>query len=89
MSTEIIESVCKADNLPSLPTVAVEILRLAKQDNTSADDLAAVIQNDPALTGKMLKMVNSSMFGIPREITDKTTQRLSIQLRQEIGNEIS
>ena len=69
MSTDIIERVRKAENLPSLPTVAVEILRLSRQDDAGADDLAAVIQNDPALTGKMLKMVNSSMFGIPREIS--------------------
>lgn len=68
MTGSILERVCKADNLPSLPTVAVEILRLTKDEGASVDDLAGVIQQDPALTGRILKVVNSSLFGIPREI---------------------
>ncbi|TWT40349.1 Phytochrome-like protein cph2 [Phycisphaerae bacterium RAS1] len=68
MSNEFLGRVLKAESLPSLPTVAMEVLRISRDENASADDLAAAIQHDPALTGKVLKMVNSSMFGVARKV---------------------
>lgn len=72
MNGTILERIRAGDNLPSLPTVAVEILRLMRDDNTGASALAAVIQQDPALTGRILKMVNSSLFGLAREVSSPT-----------------
>ncbi|MBN2447300.1 MAG: GGDEF domain-containing protein [Phycisphaerae bacterium] len=69
MENSILERIKEADNLPSLPTVAVEVLRLTKADDASMDELVRAIQSDPALTGKILRVVNSSLFGIPREIS--------------------
>ena len=69
MSCTILERVRRGENLPSLPTVAVEILRLTRDQDASVEDLARLIQQDPALTARMLKVVNSSMFGIPREVS--------------------
>lgn len=68
MANEILGRVLKAESLPSLPTVALEVLRICRNENASVDDLAAAIQHDPALTGKVLKMVNSSMFGVARKV---------------------
>ncbi len=64
----ITERILNANNLPSLPTVAVEVLRLTRSEDVSVEALAKVIQNDPALTAKILKVVNSALFGIPREV---------------------
>ena len=63
--TDLLKNV---DKLPSLPAIALEVLRLSKQDNSSLDDLVEVIMKDPALTGKILKTVNSAMFGLPRQV---------------------
>ncbi len=60
---------CSADQLPSLSHVALEILRLSRDENSSMEDLAQVIKTDPVLTVKMLKTVNSSLFNLSREIT--------------------
>ncbi len=60
---------CSADQLPSLSHVALEILRLSRDEQSSMDDLANVIKTDPALTVKMLKTVNSSLFQLSREIS--------------------
>ena len=68
MSKNLLQKIRNTDNLPSLPTVAVEVLRLSRSDNASIDELVEVIQQDPALTGKILKTVNSALFSIPREI---------------------
>ncbi len=68
MQTTLLETICKAENLPSLPTVAIEVLQMMKSDDVSVKDMAKVVQNDPALAGKILKMVNSCLFGMSREI---------------------
>ncbi len=65
----IVESITRIDNLPSLPAVVAEILRLSRSDDVSMEQLADVIQTDPALAAKLLRLVNSSLFGLSHEIT--------------------
>src|SRR5262249_39487444 len=54
----------------TMPTVALEVLRLADDPRTDAARLKACIERDPALTTKLLRIVNSSLFGTPRTVTD-------------------
>lgn len=67
--TELPEAIARADNLPSPPTVATEVLILTQRDDTSFDDLAEVISNDPALSAKILKLANSAAFRRGGEVT--------------------
>ncbi len=68
----------QADNLPSLPAVALEVLRLSQDENASLDELASCLSRDPALAAKLLKLANSSLFGVGREVT--TLQRAVVLL---------
>ncbi|HSM75594.1 MAG TPA: HDOD domain-containing protein, partial [Desulfobacterales bacterium] len=69
-SHETVRSVLhpKSLRLPSLPLVAVRLLELTLDDHSSAGDLARVIETDPALAGKILGIVNSAAYGLPRKI---------------------
>ncbi|GEM_PF-2801168 len=49
-------------DLPSLPEVVTSIRRVAADDHTSAADLSNVILQDSALSGKVLKLVNSTFY---------------------------
>jgi two-component system cell cycle response regulator len=60
----------RGNRLPSLPTVAVEILRLFNLPDSSIEEVTQTIQTDPALAIKVLKAVNSTRFGARQEITD-------------------
>lgn len=60
----------RGSRLPSLPTVAVEILRLFNSPDTSIEDLTDTIQTDPALAIRILKAANSPRYGARAEITD-------------------
>jgi HD-like signal output (HDOD) protein len=55
-------------NLPTLPNVVMEILRLCDDPNSNTREIAALIENDPVLTTKVLKLVNSSYFGLSKEL---------------------
>lgn len=61
-----IESILKSDQVPTLPEVAVEVLRVASQPEPSLDELTRVIRMDPAIAGRIVKFANSPLFGIRR-----------------------
>lgn len=69
MPTSIIDRLLASDDLPTLPTVAVEVLKLTKSGDATADKLAAIVQRDPVITAKILKLINSSLYAMPRQIT--------------------
>ena len=64
-------------SLYTLPEVALEVLELTSHPRVDVPALKACIERDPALTCKILKVVNSSMFGLSRRVAD-LTQALSL-----------
>ena len=63
---KVIESI---DNLPSFPAVVSRLIKVVNSPESSADDAAGLIEKDPALTSKMLRLANSAFYGIPRSIS--------------------
>ncbi|MCK5127172.1 MAG: HDOD domain-containing protein [candidate division Zixibacteria bacterium] len=55
-------------NLPTPPIVFSQIQKVLSNPNTSAFDIAAIIQEDPAISAKVLKLTNSAYYGLPSEI---------------------
>lgn len=53
-----------ANRLPTPPGVAIRILQLVEDEDTTLDDLTEVISSDPALTAKILKYINSPIMGL-------------------------
>lgn len=60
----------RARGLYSLPAVAMRVLELTQCPKVDVRALKECIENDPALTMRILRVVNSSMFGLSREVTD-------------------
>jgi putative nucleotidyltransferase with HDIG domain len=66
------------DELPTLPNVMFEVLAVAEDDKSTAEDLEEVIMRDQALSAKVLKVANSAYYGIPRTVD--TVSRATILL---------
>jgi diguanylate cyclase (GGDEF)-like protein len=60
----------RCGQLYSLPVVAMRVLKLTESPAVDVRALKECIENDPALTSKVLRVVNSSLFGLSREVTD-------------------
>ena len=60
----------RAAQLYSLPSVAAEVLQLTGSGEVDRPALKTCLENDPALTTRILKVVNSSLFGLTRKVTD-------------------
>ncbi len=55
-------------HIATLPEVTVKIIELVEDPSSTAQDLHHVIANDPALCSRILKVVNSAFYGLPRQI---------------------
>jgi putative nucleotidyltransferase with HDIG domain len=54
----------RAQRLPAAPTVVLKVLRLTREPETSADVVAELVQREPTLSARMLKLANSAFFGM-------------------------
>jgi HD-like signal output (HDOD) protein len=55
-------------HIATLPEVTLRIIELVEDPTSTAQDLHGVISNDPALSSRILKVVNSSFYGLPGQI---------------------
>ncbi|MDP6417237.1 MAG: HDOD domain-containing protein [Gammaproteobacteria bacterium] len=71
---ELLHIFAQAEDLPTLPEVAVRLQEMVNDADSSAKDVARLIEEDPAITTKVLKMVNSVFYAPARgeEITRLT-----------------
>lgn len=64
MPNELFQDVIRYPNLPSLPAIAARVLELTSDPDVQIKTIAEVVQKDQALSGKVLKTVNSSFYGL-------------------------
>src|SRR5687767_11448677 len=55
-------------HIATLPEITLKIIKLVESPKSTAQDLHKVIANDPALCSRILKVVNSSFYGLPGQI---------------------
>ena len=63
---EVVEMV---DQMPAFAESVQQVLELTSDINCSPRDLVRVVEHDPVLTGRILKVVNSAYFGLSRRIS--------------------
>ena len=68
MSSGIDRYIARVGDLPSAPAVASAVLSITNDPNCSADALRGVIEQDPPLCARILKVANSSLYSFSREI---------------------
>jgi len=61
----------------SLPSVYHRITEVMSDPYSSSGDFGAVVSEDPGLTARLLRLVNSAFYNLPSEI-DSVTQALSV-----------
>src|SRR6187551_835124 len=70
VAPQLEEIASRAITLYSRPTVAMELLRLVDQPSVDSSALRECVAQDPALTCKVLRVVNSSLYGLHRPVAD-------------------
>lgn len=70
MNEQLLDKIRQCPNLPSLPAIAIEVLDLAQRDEVDIAEIARIISKDPALSGKILRTVNSSFYGRSQSVSN-------------------
>jgi len=68
--------------LYSLPQTLAEVLRIVSDETSGADDLAKVLLQDPAMTTRVLRVVNSPFYGMGRKIGTVSQAVVTLGMRQ-------
>jgi len=70
MTPELSHRVAEAvDRMPAFPKSVQKILELTRDLNCSPKDIVQVIDKDPVFTLKILKVVNSAYYSLPKQVT--------------------
>lgn len=82
MTQDIFDKILREhQELSSLPQTLTRVLDIIRRDDSTAQDLAEVIIVDPALTAKLLRIVNSPYYGSSRKINTVTQAVMTIGYR--------
>lgn len=71
--------------LVSLPEVCIQVQALTDSPHTTAGDIGDVVGKDTALTSRLLKLVNSAYFSLPKKI-DTVTRAVNLIGMRELRN---
>jgi len=67
--SELQQVIGSISDLPTPPMVLQQINKVINDPNTSAFEIAAILAEDPAMSFKVLKLINSAFYALAREVT--------------------
>ncbi|MBE0566384.1 MAG: HDOD domain-containing protein [Krumholzibacteria bacterium] len=79
-SADVFAQIEKMGELPSLPQTLLHIQKVASDDRSSAEDLAACILQDQSLTMRVLKVVNSALHRRSDDAEIRTVHRAVVRI---------
>src|ERR1700742_1707997 len=66
--TLIATAIRKVSSIATLPEITTQIIQTVEDPRSSAAKLHKIVSHDPALITRILKVVNSSFYGLPGQI---------------------
>ncbi|HAS83959.1 MAG TPA: hypothetical protein DCS43_15090 [Verrucomicrobia bacterium] len=84
---EIIDTLNSIRNLPTLPAVMQKLSVAVKDPNSDAKSIAKLIEDDPAISTRILKVVNSSLYagGVEIQSVQQAVARLGLMTTNNIA----
>jgi putative nucleotidyltransferase with HDIG domain len=73
----------QAGQLPSLPEVYIRVTELLENESSTGLKIGEAVQSDPALTARILKMINSAYYGLQNPVTS-ISQAVTLLGRQQL-----
>ena len=68
--------------LKTLPTVAIKVTQLANSESTTIQDFEEVIKLDPVLVMRLLRLVNSPLFGLTSKVESLSKAVVFVGIKQ-------
>ncbi|MEA3347526.1 MAG: HDOD domain-containing protein [Pseudomonadota bacterium] len=84
-NNRIIEQLGNIEDIPPLPATASRIIDTCFDEQTSFQEMATLIKQDPVLTARILILINSPGFALPTKIKD-LSHAISLLGKKQIRN---
>ncbi len=69
VQSETLEAIRRSAAIPSMPMVATRCFEITQDPNCSYDKLVELLSTDPGIAAEILRMSNSALFGVARQVT--------------------
>jgi len=75
------------DHLPSAPQTYFDLTRAAQRPDAGVSEFATIVEQDPAMSVKVLQLVNSAYFGLAQRVTSvrQAVMRLGVELLKSLA----
>lgn len=64
----IFRKLSNVSHLPSLPSVLLKLIQTCNRDSAGLADVAAIVETDPSLSSRILRLVNSAHYALPYRV---------------------
>jgi HD-like signal output (HDOD) protein len=65
----LVQLVSQMESIPSMPMLHLELMTRAQEPEARVEEIAAIVEKDPGLSAKLLRIVNSAYYGLARELS--------------------
>lgn len=62
-----LQQILRSDRIPTLPAVALQVIRIAQEAEPDFRELASVIRSDPAIAARVMRVANSALLGLAKK----------------------
>ena len=66
----MLQKIANLKDLPTLPHILLKLIDVCNYEKGNSKDLSTIIEKDPSLSIKILRMVNSAYHGLPHRVGD-------------------
>lgn len=66
---DVVQVIRRIRDLPPLPSIVLDLISSFEREDVDVGLLAEKISRDPALSAKMLRLANSSFYGLPSKVS--------------------
>ncbi|MCH7622753.1 MAG: HDOD domain-containing protein [Nitrospinae bacterium] len=83
MRDEILKILTEKSDLPPLPEILLKLQNLINDPESELEEIARLIETEPVLSGRLIKLANSVLYGGGREKTEDlsgTVMRLGVKM---------
>jgi len=65
---DLFDRIKTSKNLPSLPHILLKLIETCEREDSTIQEISQIINKDSSLTAKILKLVNSSYYGLSKRV---------------------
>ena len=62
--------ISRVQSLPSVPALYIQVMEELRNPDTTINRIGEIVAQDPAMTAKILQLINSAFFGLSKPVSD-------------------